>query len=204
MLPADRSAFDAFLHGELPCLRCEPDGQLHYRPPTGSILFPGSFNPLHTGHIQLAEAASRLCGQAAVFELSLRNVDKPPLSPAEVRRRVAQFQWEAAVWLTHAPTFLEKARLFPGSTFVIGVDTAVRLVAPRYYGDSEGQMRAALTQLRDLAARFLVAGRSDAGGRFLNLADVALPAAYRDLFTDLPAFRIDCSSTALRQRPRDL
>ncbi len=37
-----------------------------------------------------------------------------------------------------ASLFTDKAALFPRSAFVIGYDTAVRLVAPRYYGRPGG------------------------------------------------------------------
>ena len=81
-----------------------------------------------------------LVGGGPAFELSVANVDKPALAPEEVRRRLAQFAWRAAVWLTRAPTYTEKAELFPGCVFVVGADTAARIVQPRFYQDSEEQM----------------------------------------------------------------
>ena len=65
--------------------------------------------------------------------------------------------------LTGAPTFHRKARLFPGTAFVIGWDTAVRLVDPRYYGDSEDAMLGALADMWSRGCRFLVAGRQHDG-----------------------------------------
>jgi len=50
------------------------------------------------------------------------------------------------VELTRAPTFREKARVLPGCTFVIGADTARRLVDPRYYEGSQARMIAALAE----------------------------------------------------------
>lgn len=44
------------------------------------------------------------------------------------------------VAVTAVPLFAEKARVFPGSVFVVGVDTARRLLAPRYYGGSRDAM----------------------------------------------------------------
>jgi hypothetical protein len=105
------------------------------------------------------------------------------------------------VLLTRAPRFLEKARLFPANTFVIGWDTAVRLVHPRYYGASEPAMHAALQELRELGTRFLVAGRVNQEGQFLSLADAAVPGTFADMFDAIPErlFRADISSTELRR-----
>jgi hypothetical protein len=121
-----------------------------------------------------------------------------------VRRRVAQFAWKSPVELTRAPTFLEKSRLFPRATFVIGADTAERVVAPKYYGHDEDRMHAALEEIAGAGASFLVAVRSDAAGRLLALSDIVVPRRYVDLFTEIPEhrFRLDTSSTAIRARTR--
>jgi hypothetical protein len=117
-----------------------------------------------------------------------------------MRRRAAQFAGRAPLWLTRAPTFAEKAALFPGVLFLVGADTAIRLVASRYYQDSEARMAEALDGIRARGCRFLVAGRSDGAGRFLELEHLDIPAAYRDLFAAIPghACRVDVSSTQLR------
>jgi hypothetical protein len=148
----------------------------------------------------LAEVGGRLTGTGADFELSVTNVDKPPLGEEEVRRRLAQFAQRAPVWLVRAPTFVEKARLFPGVTFVVGADTAERVVAPRYYRASAEEMSWALDEIRRQGCRFLVAGRATADGRFTELHHLDVPAAHRELFVAIPAdaFRVDLSSTALR------
>lgn len=39
-----------------------------------------------------------------------------------------------------APLFTDKAKLYPGATFVVGYDTGVRLVNPDYYGGGEGMI----------------------------------------------------------------
>src|SRR5439155_9842711 len=126
------------------------------------VLFTGSFNPLHAGHVLLARIAEELRQQPSAFEISVTNVDKPPLSGETVRDRLAQFAWKSPVELTRAPTFVEKSRLFPGTTFVIGADTAERLVAPRYYGDDEVRMHLALEEIANSGCSFLVAVRIDA------------------------------------------
>ena len=135
------------------------------------------------------------------FELSVKNVEKPSLAPGEVRWRAAQFRWRYPLWLTQAPTFLDKARLFPGVTFAVGTDTAARLVQGRFYGNDPARMAAALDEMRTLGCRFLVAGRVNAEGVFQGLTDLAIPEAFADRFEAIPEsrLRLDVSSTALRQ-----
>ena len=138
------------------------------------------------------------------YELSVTNVDKPALSEAEVLKRLAQFADNETVILTRAETFVKKARLSPGRTFVIGWDTAIRLVAPRYYGDDTGEMMVALAELLASGTRFLVAGREDQR-IFKTLKDVPVPKGFEGLFRDVPEdqFREDISSTQLRAMRND-
>jgi hypothetical protein len=190
----------AFFAGELPAVCVRPDGRIHASQAKPRVLLPGSFNPLHAGHLGLARVAAEVLGAPAAFELAVVNADKPPLPAEDVRRRFAQFTWLASVWLTRAPTFHEKALLFPGAVFVVGADTAVRIVEHRFYENSEARLHQALDCVRRQGCRFLVAGRVDAAGRFLGLSDLGLPEAARELFASMPPerFRLDLSSTHLR------
>jgi nicotinamide mononucleotide (NMN) deamidase PncC len=194
--------FGAFLAGKLPALCVAPDGRMLAGVPAPKVVLPGSFNPLHEGHTALAAAGARLAGAPAAFEMTVVNADKPPLPEGEVRRRVAQFAWKGAVWLTRAPTFAEKAQLFPGAVFVVGADTAERVVHPRFYGGSAERMAEALAGIRARGCSFLTAGRVGRGGEFVGLEDLDIPAEHRDLFRGVPAeeFRVDVSSTDLRAR----
>ena len=121
--------FSRFLTGSVATVCADCDGALRPAAPLPKLLLPGAFNPLHEGHLALARQAAELMNIEAAFELTILNADKPPLEAEEVRRRLAQFVWRAPMWLTQAPTFVEKARLFPGATFVVGTDTAARIVA---------------------------------------------------------------------------
>jgi hypothetical protein len=197
-------AIDQLLAGEIDRVTAQPDGQMMLSAPRPLMLLPGSFNPLHEGHVLLARVAEELRQQPLAFEISVTNVDKPPLAGKTVRCRLAQFAWKSPVELTRAPTFVDKSRLFPRTTFVIGADTAERLIAPRYYGDDEARMHVALEEIANSGGSFLVAVRIDAAGRVRALNDIPVPRRYADLFTEIPEhrFRFDTSSSEIRARGR--
>ena len=73
--------------------------------------------------------------------------------------RARQFK-KLNLLITSAPLFSEKANLFPNSTFVIGYDTAVRLIDRKYYNDDEIAMYRALETIDYHNCSFLVAGES--------------------------------------------
>ena len=162
-------------------------------------VLPGAFNPRHEGHDAMRADAARRLGGPVAFELSVANVDKPPLDYIALERRLAQFAPDEVV-VTHAPTFAAKACIFGGVAFVVGVDTLARIAAARYYG-GVGRRTQAFAELRMLGCTFLVYGRAE-GGVFQTFDDLepVLPASLASLCVGVPesAFRVDVSSTALR------
>lgn len=169
-------------------------------PSARRVVFPGAFNPRHAGHREMARIAGEALGAPVVHELSIVNVDKPPLDYLEIESRGAQFEAGEPLLLTRAPTFVEKSRLLPGATFVVGADTVRRIGEARYYGDDPAARDAALAELAAAGARFLVFGRA-AQGRFESLDDLELPPALRALCERVPEerFRRDISSTEIRR-----
>jgi hypothetical protein len=181
---------DHFVSGKVPFLVSG-----YNQPPNHCILLSGSFNPLHKGHEGLLRAAEQVTGRKGLLELSVSNVDKPPLDTGEIQRRIISLEGRFGIVLTRAPTFAQKAELFPGAWFAMGHDTAIRLLSPDYHAD----VPAMLARFRALGTRFAVAGRL-AGDRFLGLDSVAVPSGFEDLFIPIPErlFREDISSTQLR------
>jgi nicotinamide mononucleotide (NMN) deamidase PncC len=162
------------------------------------VLFPGAFNPLHDGHMRMAELAEERYGAPVTFELSITNVDKAPLDFIELAGRMEPLAGRR-VLLTRAPTFAEKAQVAPSCVFVVGVDTLIRVADPRYYGGNAAQRDKAIAMIASRGCRFLVFGRA-ADGRFLRVSDIDIPASLRQLCDEVPEsqFRADVSSTDLR------
>ena len=161
-----------------------------------SLILSGSFNPLHEGHIELLKASSKEFKKNPLFEISIKNVDKSEINFNDLMDRINQFKSLGKLVVTNSEKFEEKSKIFKESIFVIGYDTALRLVDNKYYNDD---FRRSLKIIEKNNCSFLVSGR------FLN-KEYKKPnninfEGYDYLFNILSEekFRIDISSTELRR-----
>jgi len=201
--------FAGVIAGRIGVVTVAPDGTISDGVAEGLTVLSGAFNPLHQGHEGMLTAAMGITGTAGAFELSIVNVDKPELPEEEVRERISQFSGSYTALISRAPTFLEKSRIMPGASFVIGYDTAVRLFDDRYYPvyqretdpeNTGSAMLAAMSEIRRNGCEFIVAGRVTDNG-FKTVQDLDIPDGYRPMLRGIPVevFREDISSTQIRR-----
>lgn len=210
--------------------------------PHGTIIYSGSFNPLHVGHVELVIAALKANGWTkdmksngcphphppVVFEIPAFNADKPSIEREDLLKRIRQFDTlvnsdlrdaglvNIAVCVTSRPLFVNKTELFPNCTFVMGSDTLVRLLDPKYYASSRdnpnnkhqsfNNMLHALSTMKSRGCRFFVGGRVLSTG-FQTLNSILssypacnLPYQILEMFTGVEEadFRVDISSSGIR------
>ena len=192
--------FDSLSNNHLKSILIDVDSKTINNFLKPKAIIPGSFNPLHKGHIELYNFSKKLFNRDVFFEISISNVDKPNLLEKELDLRVEQFKNNYPLLITNASKFHMKSDLFQEINFIIGVDTAIRLFDKKYYQNDQNLMHRSIMQIYNNGCKFYVAGRMHKG-QFITLEDINVDNYYKDIFFPIneSEFREDITSSEIRE-----
>ena len=166
-------------------------------------VLPGSFSPIHQGHLEMINIAEQRLQGKIVLEISVQNIDKPPFDYIELKHRLAcifEANPKQTVWLTQTPLFVHKAELFRGASFIVGADTIKRFADLRFYYESVHKLHDILRTIAFYNCRFLVFARQSKLG-LESLETLEIPDMLRSLCDEVPpsVFTMEISSSDLRR-----
>lgn len=169
--------------------------------PEKTILFDGSFSIFHHSHFELAEVVARIFDKEVIYTMTTSHPTKGEVPSEELFRRVRQFQWVGPVLLTRNLGFyIDKARVFPGFSFMIGSDVLDSILNPEFYSVPIGSI---LDEFMSLGVTFYVASRPDGQGNLITPRDILKARKVSDehghLFVPV-CVRGNASSTLIRER----
>lgn len=147
------------------------------------VILSGSFDPCHRKHLEMAKIASQKYGVPVHFEISLTNVDKPPMDYISLEDRISSIQacydpdFMGDIFVTNTPLFAQKANIFPESTFILGADTMERLFNVKYYRPQD-TTQSLYKHFKEKRIDFLVFSRKG--------AKINISPEVRDIITIVP------------------
>lgn len=191
----DKADYDNLINKKIKYLSLDENNKKTNLDLNNSLILSGSFNPLHKGHTELLIASEKETTAKPLFEISILNVDKSQINFFDLTKRIKQFKSNGKLIITNSPTFKEKSSLFKKSIFVVGYDTALRLLDKKYY---PYEINDAYNEIKKNECSFLVTGRY-IHKKYYDPNEIDY-GEFKDFFSVLAEdkFRLDISSTILR------
>lgn len=156
---------------------------------SGAGVYPGSFRLPHFGHFGVADEFSKRYRQPVVFAIEVDPPHKAALTAADMLKRAKMLKGRNVVFTWGAPYYLDKARLFPQTKIILGVDAFVELLDAKW-GFSIDDLRKVF---HETGTKLVVPDRL-VKGVFTTLDDLHPPEGFP--CERLPV-RFDVSSTEL-------
>lgn len=193
----DKKIYDDLLNNDIKSYCIDEEGSELNIDLKNSLILSGSFNPLHKGHIKLLKVSMNEYQFKPIYEISISNVDKSKIEFKDLLIRINQFKSLGKLVITNSANFREKSFIFKKSIFVIGYDTALRLIEKKYY---KNDIEMAFTDIKKNGCSFLVAGRF-INNKYNNASTIDFNE-FKKFFYILAEekFRLDISSSQLRSQ----
>ena len=171
----------------------------------GFALFPGSFNPVHEGHIEVAKRSAELLGIPecmVVFEISLTNPDKGIVTMKDYLSRVQRLlKIDRCAMITQKGYISDKNCFMKNGFILMGADTLKRVLQKQRDTDSDEQLLRRLEEFSLRNNKIIVAPRKDPdSGLLVTKAELEFPSIPQEVILELSGFRLDASSTEIRQK----
>lgn len=168
------------------------------------IIFPGSFNPIHEGHIGMVKEVYQRTGNKVYLEISIKNVDKPTIDYIDIDNRINNIlsvtdegfiQALGGIIISNTALFFDKIWMYPfKGTYIVGSDTVNRLFDRKY-----GNVPAFIDLMKDTDSKFIVVDRE---GHPLNIPNEYEFSKWnlQNRFNKLDNFQsVNISSTEIRK-----
>lgn len=142
--------------------------------PENTLVFPGTFNPIHNGHIELVKVALIKLGwditkpnPLIVFDIGCNNADKGFKSIDEIKKIIDQNViilkdsgiTNFAFSVSSVSLYSDKSYIYKNCYILQGSDTFERVLNTKYYEHSEYKLIFSLTEIFMNGCKLIIGGR---------------------------------------------